>query len=161
MVGVGKNYAPLLPWVRWEYYLPEETLLEAAVQELFCASASIDKRVTKPSENLPLTKVSAEKGALPKAQLKISINEVSSYEAALKRPSVPLEAVIPIHEYTEILKNIGIATADDLAKAKPETVHLKIKDYVKKQKLDAEILSAKDIARVTNEVNQMLTKSAK
>lgn len=139
---VGKYSAPTLPWTRWEYYFPEETLLGIPKMKLPVQTLTINQSSNTFLEAIELGR---ERGTILPKQYATLRSAFPTLRAENKIEPPPFNKFFRSGIYADILKEVGINSMKDVTTHDPKTIHSLIKKYTEKNKLKVAIPSSKDI----------------
>jgi hypothetical protein len=140
--AVGKSSAPTLPWTRWEYYLPEETLIGIQKMKLPVRTLTIDQSSDTFLEAIELGR---KKGTISPDQYATLRSSFPALRAENEIEPPPFNMFFRSGIYTDILNQVGINSIKNVTTLDSRTIHLLMKKYIKENELKIVIPSTKDI----------------
>jgi len=139
---IGKGNAPTMPWIRWEYYLPEMTLL--GIQNIKLPVDSLKANKFSPDISKAIQH-EREMGVVSSSQYLSFKSEIPELPAENKIKSYNINKFFTSEKYGYILNEIGINSMNDVIKLEPKEIHLRLDSYNKKNNLKIAIPSIKEI----------------
>ena len=139
---IGKGNAPTMPWIRWEYYLPEKTIL--GIQDIKLPVDSLTVNKLSPDINIAIQR-EREMGLISSRQYSNFRSEIPDLPSENIIESFNINEFFRSEKYGHILNEIGINFMKDIVNLDPKEIHLQLENYIKENSMKILIPSIKEI----------------